>query len=166
MMCTHAVSGYYIRTYVYFVLWSVCTACTDVLCIYVCVCIHSCVSMYVCFSSILLCVVCREGRVQEHLLCHSIIGRNPLKELIMTVDMAATFISPLLEVSQRALHFTAVLVSQRNTHTYIRTHAHTHAHTRAIRMSCNVTSYVHLSPSLLLCRSPAAALSHRKRRLL
>ena len=47
----------------------------------------------------------------------------------MTVDMAATFISPLLEVSQRALHFTAVLVSQR-THTHMYTPIHTHTHTR------------------------------------
>ena len=73
---------------------------------------------------------CREGRVQEHLLCHSIIGRNPLKELIMTVDMAATFINPLLEVSQRTLHFTAVLVSQEEegTHTQTHTHARTYTH--------------------------------------
>ena len=48
----------------------------------------------------------------------------------MTVDMAATFINPLLEVSQRALHFTAVLVSQEEegTHTQTHTHARTYTH--------------------------------------
>ena len=43
----------------------------------------------------------------------------------MTVDMAASFIKPLLEVSHRALHFTAVVVSQEE---HTRTHTHTHTH--------------------------------------
>ena len=34
----------YVCTYVYFVLWSVCTACTDVLCMYIRMCVH--VRMY------------------------------------------------------------------------------------------------------------------------
>ena len=128
------------------VLWYVYMQLLDItyVCTYVCVlCSVECVyclyrrtvyvHTYVCactYVSAACCCVfwCREGRVQEHLLCHSIIGRNPLKELIMTVDMAATFISPLLEVSQRALHFTAVLVSQKHTHTHIHTHTRTCTH--------------------------------------
>ena len=97
----------YVRVFVF----AQCTYVAVYVCTYVCtyVCVCCCVSL------------CREGRVQEHLLCHSIIGRNPLKELIMTVDMVATFINPLLEVSQRALHFTAVLVCQERT---MGTHTH------------------------------------------
>ena len=81
----------------------------------------------------------------------------------MTVDMAATFINPLLEVSQRALHFTAVLVSQEEEGTHAQTHAHTHTHTRN---SKNVSLNLLCPPVFLPCRSQAVALSHRRRRLL
>ena len=41
--------------------------------------------------------------VNERMICHAIIGKNPLKERIMTVDVTATFIAPLLEFSSKKL---------------------------------------------------------------
>lgn len=38
--------------------------------------------------------------------CFAIIGKNPRKERIMTVDIAATFTSPLLEFTTREVMFT------------------------------------------------------------
>ncbi len=43
--------------------------------------------------------------VNERLICHAIIGKNPLKERIMTVDVRATFVAPLLEFSTQQLFF-------------------------------------------------------------
>ena len=43
--------------------------------------------------------------VNERMICHAIIGKNPLKERIMTVDVTATFIAPLLEFSSKKLLF-------------------------------------------------------------
>jgi len=47
----------------------------------------------------------RPKLVKERLLCHAIIGRQGGKELIMRVDVAADFISPLLEFSTKAVYF-------------------------------------------------------------
>ena len=44
--------------------------------------------------------------VNERLLCHAIIGRNPHKERIMVVDVSARFIAPLLEFSTQEMCFT------------------------------------------------------------
>ena len=44
--------------------------------------------------------------VNERLLCHAIIGRNPHKERIMVVDVSARFIAPLLEFSTQEMRFT------------------------------------------------------------
>ena len=41
--------------------------------------------------------------VNERMICHAIIGKNPLKERIMTVDVTAKFIAPLLEFSAKKL---------------------------------------------------------------
>ena len=43
--------------------------------------------------------------VNERLLCHSIIGRNPHKERIMSVDVSARFIAPLLMFSAQEILF-------------------------------------------------------------
>lgn len=43
--------------------------------------------------------------VKERLLCHSIIGRQGGKELIMKVDLYVEFICPLLEFSNKAVFF-------------------------------------------------------------
>ena len=43
--------------------------------------------------------------VKERILCHSIIGRQGGKELIMKVDMYVEFICPLLEFSNKAVFF-------------------------------------------------------------
>ena len=43
--------------------------------------------------------------VNERMICHAIIGKNPLKERIMTVDVTAKFIAPLLEFSSKRLLF-------------------------------------------------------------
>uniref|UniRef100_A0A1X7TBB6 MSP domain-containing protein n=1 Tax=Amphimedon queenslandica TaxID=400682 RepID=A0A1X7TBB6_AMPQE len=43
--------------------------------------------------------------VKERLLCHAIIGRNPHKERIMTVDIVCLFIAPLLEFSTKEVTF-------------------------------------------------------------
>lgn len=43
--------------------------------------------------------------VRERLLCHSIIGRQGGKELIMKVDILVEFICPLLEFSSKAVFF-------------------------------------------------------------
>lgn len=37
--------------------------------------------------------------------CHAIIGKNPLKERIMTVDIVAHFVSPLLEFAMEEVLF-------------------------------------------------------------
>ena len=50
---------------------------------------------------------------KEKLLCYSIIGRNPQKEHIMSVDITANFISPVLKFSKEELHFSTVLVITR-----------------------------------------------------
>ena len=47
---------------------------------------------------------------KERSLCYSIIGRNPHKEHIMSVDITASFISPVLRFSKEELHFSTVLV--------------------------------------------------------
>ena len=39
------------------------------------------------------------------MICHSIIGKNPLKERIMTVDIVAHFINPLLSFSAEQVNF-------------------------------------------------------------
>ena len=39
------------------------------------------------------------------MLCHAIIGRNPHKERIMTVDIVCLFIAPLLEFSTKEVTF-------------------------------------------------------------
>lgn len=44
--------------------------------------------------------------MNERLLCHAIIGRNPHKERIMVVDVSARFIAPLLEFSTQEMRFT------------------------------------------------------------
>nr|KAG5712964.1 hypothetical protein BaRGS_021758 [Batillaria attramentaria] len=43
--------------------------------------------------------------VRERLLCHAILGRTGGKELIMKVDVATEFISPLLEFSTKSLFY-------------------------------------------------------------
>ena len=43
--------------------------------------------------------------MNERMICHAIIGKNPLKERIMTVDVTAEFIAPLLEFSSKKLLF-------------------------------------------------------------
>jgi len=43
--------------------------------------------------------------VSERLLCHAIIGRNPHKERIMSVDVSARFIAPLLMFSAQEMLF-------------------------------------------------------------
>ena len=43
--------------------------------------------------------------MNERMICHAIIGKNPLKERIMTVDVTAKFIAPLLEFSSKKLPF-------------------------------------------------------------
>ncbi len=48
---------------------------------------------------------CSPQVVNERLICHAIIGKNPLKERIMAVDVRATFVAPLLEFSAQLLHF-------------------------------------------------------------
>jgi hydrocephalus-inducing protein len=43
--------------------------------------------------------------VKERLVCHSIIGRNPHKERIMSFDVKCRFISPLLDFSTKEVTF-------------------------------------------------------------
>jgi len=43
--------------------------------------------------------------VKERLVCHAIIGKNPHKERIMTVDVSATFIHPVLEFTSQEVNF-------------------------------------------------------------
>lgn len=43
--------------------------------------------------------------VRERINCHSIIGRQGGKELIMKVDLFVEFICPLLEFSNKAVFF-------------------------------------------------------------
>lgn len=43
--------------------------------------------------------------VKERILCHSIIGRQGGKELIMKCDVFVEFICPLLEFSNKAMFF-------------------------------------------------------------
>lgn len=50
--------------------------------------------------------------VNERLICHAVIGRNPHKERIMTVDVTAEFIAPLLEFSKPELVFKTHQVSR------------------------------------------------------
>ena len=59
--------------------------------------------VYACHMA--MCVTCRPMVVNERMICHAIIGKNPLKERIMTVDVTAKFIAPLLEFSSRKLLF-------------------------------------------------------------
>ena len=49
----------------------------------------------------------------ERLICHSIIGKNPLKERIMTVDVTAEFIAPLTKFSSREIYFRSYQVHVR-----------------------------------------------------
>ncbi len=39
------------------------------------------------------------------MICYAIIGKNPFKERIMTVDIKASFISPLLDFSTQQVKF-------------------------------------------------------------
>ena len=55
-------------------------------------------------------VLCRPKSVAERLVCHAIIGKNPHKERIMTVDILANFISPLTQFSTREISFTVYQV--------------------------------------------------------
>jgi hypothetical protein len=55
--------------------------------------------------------ICRPMVVNERMICHAIIGKNPLKERIMTVDVMATFIAPLLEFSSKKLLFSLYQVA-------------------------------------------------------
>lgn len=50
--------------------------------------------------------------VNERMICHAIIGKNPLKERIMTVDVTAKFIAPLLEFSSKKLLFSLYQVCE------------------------------------------------------
>ena len=50
-------------------------------------------------------LVTEPKEVRERLLCHSIIGRQGGKELIMKVDLFVEFISPLLEFSNDTIFF-------------------------------------------------------------
>ena len=50
--------------------------------------------------------------MNERLICHAIIGKNPHKERIMTVDITAKFIAPLLEFSSQELVFTTYQVNK------------------------------------------------------
>ena len=56
--------------------------------------------------------VCSPQFVQERLLCHAIIGRQGGKELIMKIDVASDFISPLLEFSTKSVYFRVDKVRQ------------------------------------------------------
>ena len=66
-----------------------------------------------------LTVLTRPISVAERLICHAIIGKNPHKERIMTVDVSANFIAPLTELSTREISFTTYQVPAR---LYIHTH--------------------------------------------
>lgn len=46
------------------------------------------------------------------MICHAIIGTSTGKEKIMKVDIMADFISPLLDFSQREVHFCVMKVSR------------------------------------------------------
>ena len=48
--------------------------------------------------------------VTETLVCHAIIGKNPMKEKIMETTISAHFISPVLQFSRETLHFGVVQV--------------------------------------------------------
>ena len=63
--------------------------------------------------------------VKERLLCHAIIGRNPHKERIMTVDIVCLFIAPLLEFSTKEVTFRMEQVYIVNVvHVYVHVHVH------------------------------------------
>ena len=67
-----------------------------------------------------LCIpVLRPKIVNERMICHAIIGKNPLKERIMTVDVMAKFIAPLLEFSSKKLHFSLFQVCTLYMYMYI-----------------------------------------------
>ena len=53
------------------------------------------------------------------MICHAIIGKNPLKERIMTVDVTAKFIAPLLEFSSKKLLFSLLQVSTCTSYMYV-----------------------------------------------
>lgn len=61
--------------------------------------------MYLTIANYAHFIWCRPRVVNERMICHAIIGKNPLKERIMTVDVTATFIAPLLEFSSKKLLF-------------------------------------------------------------
>ena len=52
--------------------------------------------------------------VKEKMVCQSIIGNNAGKEKIMTVEICANFIQPLLQFSVKELSFTVVKVCSCN----------------------------------------------------
>ena len=57
--------------------------------------------------------------VRETLVCHAIIGKNPMKEKIMEVALSAEFISPLLRFSAEELHFKVLQVLSRKKSDYL-----------------------------------------------
>jgi hypothetical protein len=48
---------------------------------------------------------CRAEEVHERVICYAIIGKNPLKERIMSVDIIATFMCPVLQFSAKEVVF-------------------------------------------------------------
>ena len=67
--------------------------------------------------------------VNERMICHAIIGRNPHKERIMTVDISARFIAPLLEFSSQELLFQLYQVG-------VQPYLHVH-HTYTLKKLCS-----------------------------
>lgn len=47
----------------------------------------------------------RPVEVNERMICYAIIGKNPLKERIMSVDITATFIRPVLLFTAQEVAF-------------------------------------------------------------
>ena len=75
--------------------------------------------------------------VNERMICHAIIGRNPHKERIMTVDISARFIAPLLEFSSQELLFQLYQVGvQPYLHVH---HTYTFKKLCSSQMSCSCT---------------------------
>ena len=64
--------------------------------------------------------------INERLTCHSVIGRNPHKERIMTVDVSAHFIAPLLKFSHRELKFITEQVRIHTSYKYEKQHRYYH----------------------------------------
>lgn len=49
--------------------------------------------------------------VKEKLLCHAIVGKEGVKNLIMQVDVTCEFIAPALQISTREITFRVEKVS-------------------------------------------------------